>query len=255
MEVSLIDLKNISKFIRLWVEIKAPFISSSNFIYGKFDLNKRNWFEVNTSEGFFCFDFFCNPTEYFFEKFNSCFLMNNDFFNLTFGDDSKYERNLFGQVYDDSVEYIMFSFADDFTLEDRKSLYYVFHGLSFELNKRADSIKSKVYLPNDYIKEIKNIFYPKKTPSKSGFEIINMQNKFYFHDVSLTSLELRYISCLLSFMSYKEIAYSFGCSDTAVRKKILTIKEKMGNYAMSNSTLFKKLKEKGVIKACFSYMI
>ena len=105
-------------------------------------------------------------------------------------------------------------------------------------------------------KERKKVVYPLRDPLVSSVlkmdkrtiknNLDQHEKRYRFHDINLTSLEIKYLKCLSALMSQKEIAYQNQCSETAVRKVILNVKNKFGNGSMPNSKLFQLLKEKGV---------
>ncbi len=84
---------------------------------------------------------------------------------------------------------------------------------------------------------------------------VEQETRYRFNGINLTALEIKYLSCLSSLMSQKEIAYHFKVSETAVRKVIGNVKRKFGHDAMPNSKLFRLLKQYGVTLTYFNHLI
>lgn len=76
-----------------------------------------------------------------------------------------------------------------------------------------------------------------------------------FGNITFSEKEMQTIQLLLQLKSLKEIAWFHQCSNTAERKRIELIKQKLGCSGKSASCLFEALKKYGITQACLSNYI
>ncbi|MGF1907493.1 helix-turn-helix transcriptional regulator [Aliivibrio salmonicida] len=89
-------------------------------------------------------------------------------------------------------------------------------------------------------------FKIKEPKDKPLIEINSLISGFSFGDVNFTAKEIDTISLMLELKSLKEIAWIHLCSETAERRRIEQIKNKLNCKGRSLSTLFKELKSQGI---------
>jgi DNA-binding CsgD family transcriptional regulator len=91
--------------------------------------------------------------------------------------------------------------------------------------------------------------------SEHALQLTAISPKFQFGHIILTEKEMSTIRALLSLKTIKEIAWLHQCSEAAEKKRVETIKQKLGCQNASRSALFQMLKKHGVIDACLDVYV
>tara|TARA_B100001094_G_scaffold283984_1_gene297124 strand:+ start:16769 stop:17617 length:849 start_codon:yes stop_codon:yes gene_type:complete len=255
MDLKIDKLIRLSKFMPGWLQSRMILLDFDAVSYGKINLRSRTWFEISTKMDWLHQYYADGIDVHAAQRFKENLVFWHDldrhhhnFLKMTAPQSRRFDLSI---RYDHEIEYITLTYPHQFEIKQPTYFYKILHALSFEVNKKMRRERSRITLPY----RIKNAAILQETMRDSGNKPdqkvdIQAQKKYAFNNVFLTALELKYVACLLSMMSFKEIAYHFSCSDTAVRKKVNTIKSKLGNENMSNSSLFKALKSQGVLIAC-----
>tara|TARA_B100001094_G_scaffold333126_1_gene408862 strand:- start:137 stop:928 length:792 start_codon:yes stop_codon:yes gene_type:complete len=137
------------------------------------------------------------------------------------------------------------------SLSEEALLFKALPTLKYHIYKIKKDNKNKYKLP---IRD-KNIFKLNKLDKEEPEKIKNKEKRYRFGDINLTALEIKYMLCLISLMSQKEIAYHHKVSETSVRKIIINVKKKYGNEHMSNSKLFTELRKSGVTLTYLDHLL
>lgn len=107
--------------------------------------------------------------------------------------------------------------------------------------RRACKTRPHLFTPLQHRSLIKEKFV--QPPKKFDIEY----QRSVFQDIVFTAKEQQYIEYLLFHLSPKDIADKHQCSETAVRRAIIRIKQKLGNQNFTTSELLLNLRERGML--------
>ena len=251
-------LEAASCFLTTWIDKRLSSFGFIDVSYGRLDLEKNFWLEIpmrldwlRHSLSMGLDNHLLERTEQGTHHWQDLSAPHQDFIDFIeqdFGDELK--RLTIATIDNHQRNYITVTYRGVLSLQNYAMFYQILSALSFEVNKLIKEYKEKLYLPFPERLEI-----VPETLVLPQINEIDDHRKYFFKGVTLTALDLKYIEFLLSFKSYKEIAFERGCSDTAVRKKMTTIKAKFGDPSMSNSRLFSQLKRHGGTVVCAYHLM
>lgn len=251
-------LEATSSFLTTWIDKRLSSFGFIDVAYGRLNLEKSFWLEIPMRLDWFQHSLSIGLERHLLERteqgvhhwqdMSSIHKDFIDFIKQDFGDDLN--RVTIATVDNHQREYITVTYRGNLSLQNYAMFYQILSALSFEVNKLIKEYNERLYSPfPETLEVLPEVF------TLPQINEIEDQRKYFFKGVTLTALDLKYIEFLLSFKSYKEIAYERDCSDTAVRKKMTTIKAKFGDPSMSNSRLFSQLKRHGVTVVCAYHLM
>tara|TARA_B100001094_G_C18178584_1_gene799441 strand:- start:1599 stop:2405 length:807 start_codon:yes stop_codon:yes gene_type:complete len=242
-------IKSISQKLEKWVLDELACVGVFECGYTDYHINHNSYFCVSSN----------NPWRYEFleKKFE---LLSAPFLEVGVNVLSKqskiinyYRRNYrenctkmsFVFPYREGFEMLVTSSIKPLNILEQRLVFNKFRQLSYEMGrirKNKDFLHSEI----DILDEVKQQ-HQRQRQHEDGLLDFKVAKKSQFDGIALTPKELVYIEHLMMNWTQKEIAYHHQVSETAVRKVIINIKRKLGQEFMAHSTMFRILKQKGVL--------